>query len=59
MPSMNGCRRKAHAIPPDSKEYERVVEEWIAIGRPNGIAAFIAVRANIGPDGSAHWVEMN
>jgi hypothetical protein len=31
---------------PDGREYQRVLEEWLSLGRPGPIEQFIVTRAN-------------
>lgn len=36
---------------PGGREYQRVLQEWLALGCPSNLEDFIYCRANLGPDG--------
>lgn len=51
--------RSGHCDGPGGAEYRRVLEEWKQSGCPSNLEHFIAVRANIAPDGTSGRAEMN
>lgn len=41
---------------PDGREYQRVLKEWLSLGRPNPMEQFIVTRANAGSSGGGREV---